>query len=317
MSVAEKIEPKVKTKKKALICEDNPDFNDLMQEFLTDLGFEVLSCGDGMQASNALKREIFDLIFLDIRVPSLNGLQVCAIARAHEINRNAKIYIITGEMDPTIAAKAAALRVNRFLKKPCDLGELRRFLTEDFSKQDKNVKYDVRIINAFIDAAAEVYDSYFQEKPARGKVGLRPQGGSEKGFCTALISLSGDGLVGSMGIGMTTPFVKKLATALFSNKNAQFDNEFVADVAGVLCNQILCKVKVNFEKLGINIDLGLPEVVMGKDHYIQHKVTNPVITVPLGTEPEVFELQFVLANREARPEPKKSIKAAKPFKIFE
>ena len=64
-------ETKVRT---ALIVEDNRDFNDTMRDFLTPLGFQVKQCHDGMQALGLVRSTKFDLIILDLRLPSVNGL---------------------------------------------------------------------------------------------------------------------------------------------------------------------------------------------------------------------------------------------------
>jgi chemotaxis protein CheX len=302
MTAAEKIStPPAEIKvRMALIVEDNQEFNNIMRDFLTPLGFQVKQCYDGMQASGWVRNTKFDLIVLDIRIPSVNGLQVAAIARASAENRNSNIYIITGEMDPILRTKAEGLKIRNFLTKPVDFPALEASLKAQFAKSERKVTYDVRVINSFIEAAAEVYEFYFQEKPQRGKVQVRAHGQPEKGFCTGLIALTGDGFVGSMGLSMTAPFIKKLAITLFQGMEVKFDNEFVSDLTGEMCNQILGKVKLNFAKLGIKVTIGLPEVIMGKNHIIQHKVSNPVICLAMGRDKMVFELQFVLSQQDVK-----------------
>ena len=284
----------------ALVVEDNHDFNDIMKEFLTQLGFVVQQCYEGVQAAALVRDVKFDLIILDLRIPSINGLQVGAIARANPQNRTTKICIITGEEDQILRTKAGALRIRNFLLKPVNFIDLDKTIRDLFPVNEKKGSYDIRIINAFIDAAAEVYEFYFQEKPQRGKVQVRKPGSPEKGFCTGLIALTGENFVGSLGISMTAPFIKQFAATLFQGMEVKFDNDFISDISGELCNQILGKVKINMAKLGIKITIGLPEVIMGKDHIIQHKVANPVIALPMGRDKMVFEMQFVLSQQAVK-----------------
>jgi chemotaxis protein CheX len=303
MSAAEKItdgsQAPVRT---ALVVDDNQDFNNAMSEFLRQLGYDVKQAYDGMQASNWIGEKKFDLVMLDVRIPSVNGLQVAALARTSKFNRGANIFIVTGEVDPIIKTKAEALKVRNFLNKPIDFSQLETMIKTQTEQAEKKVSYDVRVINSFIEAAAEVYEFYFQEKPQRGKVQVRPQGQPEKGFCTGLIALTGDGFVGSMGLSMTAPFIKRLAITLFQGMDVKFDNEFISDLTGEMCNQILGKVKLNFAKLGVKVTIGLPEVIMGKNHIIQHKVSNPVICLPMGRDNMVFEMQFVLSQQNVKVE---------------
>ena len=92
-------------------------------------------------------------------------------------------------------------------------------------------------------------------------------------------------------------FMEQFASNLFQGMDVKFDNDFISDITGELCNQILGKVKINMAKLGIKITIGLPEVIMGKDHIIVHKVANPVIAMPMGRDKMVFEMQFVLSQQ--------------------
>ena len=302
MTAAEKIPPpaaETKTRT-ALIAEDDQEFSNLMCEFLLRQGFDVKQCYDGTQASNLIRSTKFDLIILDIRMPGIHGMRVAALARSSSVNRSTNIFMVTGEQDPSFKIIAEGLKIRNFLTKPVDFSAFEAALKAQSAKSENKVSYDIRVINCFIQAAADVYEFYFNEKPQRGKVQVRQPGKPEKGFCTGLIALNGDGFSGSMGLSMTAPFIKTLAANLFDGLDVKFDNEFISDVTGEMCNQVLGKVKLNFAKLGIKVNIGLPEVIMGKNHIIQHKVDNPVICLAMGRDKMVFELQFVLSQNDVK-----------------
>lgn len=282
--------------KTALVIDDDHDIADLLSDFLTQLGFQVTKCHDGMQARQWVTTKSFDLMFVDIKIPSLNGLQVVAIARTVKHNRNTKIYVISGFLTENTKITAQSLKIKHIIEKPVDLTDLAQKISADFQEKAKTA-YDVRVINAFLDAASEIYTFYFQETPQRGKITTHQQGQPEKGFCTGLIALMGNGFVGSMGLSLTAPFIKKLAETLFQGMDVKYDNEFIADLTGEMCNQILGKVKINFAQMGISVRIGLPEVIIGKNHIIHHKVGNPVICIPIGKGSEIFEIQFVLSQQ--------------------
>ena len=279
----------------ALVVDDDRDIAAILTEFLTGLGFQVTQCHDGMQARQWITTTPFHLMFVDIKIPSLNGLQVAAIARTIKHNRNTKIYVISGILDENTKITAQSLNIRHFIDKPVDIAELAAKLNVDF--QPKKTAYDVRVINAFLDAASEIYAFYFGEVPQRGKVLLHEPGQPEKGFCTGLIALIGNGFVGSMGLSLTAPFIKKLAETLFQGMDVKYDNDFISDLTGEMCNQILGKVKINFAQMGITVRVGLPEVIIGKNHIIHHKVSNPVVCIPVGKGAEIFEIQFVLSKQ--------------------
>lgn len=293
---SQSLKPEINFKgRTALVVEDDLDIAKLLTDYLANLGFQVTGCHDGMQARQWVTTTTFDLIFLDLKIPSLNGLQVAAIARTIKGNRMAKIYVISGHLSQNAITTAQGLKIKHFIEKPFNYDDLTKKLKDDF--QEKRSTYDVRVINVFLDAATEIYEFYFGEVPQRGKVQVRQSGQPEKGFCTGLIALMGNGFVGSLGLSLSAPFIKKLAETLFQGMDVKYDNDFISDLTGEMCNQILGKVKFNFAKIGIGIRIGLPEVIIGKNHIINHKVTTPVICVPIGKDNQVFELQFVLSQQ--------------------
>lgn len=283
-----------KNKKTALICEDDPDLNEAIRQFLMELDFDVKCTFDGKEAVGLIQAAQYDLIIMDFRIPSMNGLQVCAVARATPLNRATKIYVVTGDVDPSLEARAQALQVNRFLRKPFKLTFLEKCIVEDFTNGTESFAYDPRIINVFLGSAAEIYKFYFQELPGRGNTSIQRGTKVEQAFCTGRISFTG-AAAGSMGLVMTKPFIKQLADILFAGMNVDFDQQFLADVTGEMCNQVIGKVKDNFSTLGIPITIGLPEVIMGDSQVIPNRVSSPLIAIPMGKQNALFELQFVLS----------------------
>lgn len=63
-------------KRKLLIVEDDMDLNTTITKFLSIKGFETLSVYDGEEAVSAAYEQKFDLIVLDVKLPSLNGFEV-------------------------------------------------------------------------------------------------------------------------------------------------------------------------------------------------------------------------------------------------
>lgn len=61
--------------------------------YLSKLGYQVKTASSGEEAIEILKKEIFDLMLLDIRLPAMDGMQV--LAKAHEIDPDLLVIIIT------------------------------------------------------------------------------------------------------------------------------------------------------------------------------------------------------------------------------
>ena len=81
---------------KVLYAEDTVDLNRAVSVVLEHEGLEVTTCYDGIQASEALASQVFDLVILDIMMPGKSGIDVLREMRA------------TGDVTPVILLTAKA-----------------------------------------------------------------------------------------------------------------------------------------------------------------------------------------------------------------
>lgn len=70
--------------RKVLLVEDSPDIADLMALHLTDLNCDVTLAGDGTRGLQLAKTDRYNLIILDIRLPGVDGLEVCRSLRGRQ-----------------------------------------------------------------------------------------------------------------------------------------------------------------------------------------------------------------------------------------
>lgn len=69
---------------RVLLAEDNPINQRLTLRLLEKRGHTVVAAGDGVEALEALDREAFDLVLMDVQMPRMDGFQVTAIVRERE-----------------------------------------------------------------------------------------------------------------------------------------------------------------------------------------------------------------------------------------
>ena len=81
--------------KKILIVEDEVTLNKALVEFLTGEGFEILSALDGEQGLEMVKKNIPDLILLDIILPKKDGYEVLDEIRKDEKTKNIPVIMLT------------------------------------------------------------------------------------------------------------------------------------------------------------------------------------------------------------------------------
>jgi len=107
---------------KILLLEDDPILSEIIEEFLVEHGFHVTLFFDGKAALDAIFEHKFDLLLLDINVPSLNGFELLKEIKTARITT--PVIFITSLDQINDVKKGFALGAEDYLKKPFDLEEL-------------------------------------------------------------------------------------------------------------------------------------------------------------------------------------------------
>ncbi|MCJ8345444.1 response regulator [bacterium] len=121
---------------KLLCCEDQESNNELMTCFLDDLGIQATMATNGYDAIELYKQNSYDLIFMDIAMPGLSGVEVTKVIRRIEIENESSrtpIFAVTGTISSENLEYYLAIGFNGFIAKPYYLDQLRKVLSQ-FSK---------------------------------------------------------------------------------------------------------------------------------------------------------------------------------------
>lgn len=104
-----------------LVVDDNPEIREIIQILLQGEGFSIKQAKNGMEALEALQRQAFDLIILDIMMPGMSGYQTCLEIRKQS---NAPILFLSAkgqEGDKTLGFSSGG---DDYLVKPFSYNEL-------------------------------------------------------------------------------------------------------------------------------------------------------------------------------------------------
>ena len=109
---------------KILVVDDEVIARQLICAAVGTADLEAVGLNDPLAAQRLLKRERFDLIFLDVEMPGLTGLELCVKIRAMEPNRSTPIVFVTSHSDFGSRAQSTLSGGNDFIAKPFLLVEL-------------------------------------------------------------------------------------------------------------------------------------------------------------------------------------------------
>ncbi|HOJ85823.1 MAG: response regulator [Elusimicrobiales bacterium] len=111
--------------KKILIIEDNKQGLEVLKEVLEHEGYSVVSASDGINGLRFAKKELPDLILLDLLLPKFSGFDICLKLAEDDKTRKIPIIIIStlGEEKSTYE-KLKKFEIIKFMKKPYNIEDL-------------------------------------------------------------------------------------------------------------------------------------------------------------------------------------------------
>jgi len=102
--------------RKVLVVDDDPAVRKSFDRVLSSKGYAVITAENGEEAMRKLNEEKYDLVYTDIRMPGMSGLEVAEQVKARK--PWTPVVIITGYGTDAAEARAKAAGVSSFVHKP-------------------------------------------------------------------------------------------------------------------------------------------------------------------------------------------------------
>ena len=107
-----------KIMKKILLAEDNEHLRELVQDYLSENGFEVDAQADGLSAWEAIQQNDYQLVLLDVMMPKMDGFELCQKIREKE---NVPILFLTARVQEEDQLRGYQLGADDYILKPFSL----------------------------------------------------------------------------------------------------------------------------------------------------------------------------------------------------
>ncbi len=124
---------------KILLVEDVVANQLIARKMLEKLGHSVDTVANGLEAIEALNSRPYDLVFMDIRMPELNGLETTRIIRKSDDESTSQIPIMAMTANATSEDRQECLNagMNDYISKPLSMDRLKKLLNKFFSQRDQ------------------------------------------------------------------------------------------------------------------------------------------------------------------------------------
>lgn len=109
-------------KDKVLLVDDEPDFIKFLSARMKARGVDVETAQNGEEALSKVKAKNYDVIFLDLAMPGLDGIQT--LKQLREVNSEVQIIMLSGHGNVRKTVEALKLGAVDFLEKPADIEDI-------------------------------------------------------------------------------------------------------------------------------------------------------------------------------------------------
>ncbi len=115
---------------KILIVEDTKTITSLLQVYLMGWGLQFVEAKDGEEGLKKARENKPDLIISDVRMPVMDGFELCAAIRSDKALYSTPIVLLTTLKDEASRQKGRLVGATAFLSKPVSVDELREKVSQ-------------------------------------------------------------------------------------------------------------------------------------------------------------------------------------------
>ena len=126
------------TRERILVVEDDEAMAKVLTAILESVDYEVHVEASGRGAIGYAAESQVNLVILDLRLPDLNGYEVCKAIRQFANSWTLPILMLTGMQKPVDQLRGFAFGADAYMTKPCDPDEILRTICTLLGKRPVN-----------------------------------------------------------------------------------------------------------------------------------------------------------------------------------
>jgi len=118
---------------KILVVDDETGILEVIEEAFMDEEYDIVSTTDPKRAIDLIRKDTFNLIITDLKMPEIDGLEITKVAK--EVNSKTDIIVITGYASIESAVESLKYNIYDYILKPFQVSEIKSTVEKIFKKQ--------------------------------------------------------------------------------------------------------------------------------------------------------------------------------------
>lgn len=120
-----------------LIVDDSTACREVLREIIADHDYQSYGVNSGKGALEAVKKQSYDLILLDINMPDMDGFETCLMLKANKASQYIPVIFVTGSSNPQNVAKGFSAGAVDYIQKPIIPSEVLARVDQQISLLEK------------------------------------------------------------------------------------------------------------------------------------------------------------------------------------
>jgi DNA-binding NtrC family response regulator len=148
---------------KILLVDDEVVFTTNMGKLLTNRGYKVTIANSGDSGIQALEKENYDVVVLDLKMPGMDGL--ATLKEIKKLGLFTETLILTGHGSIDTALEAIKLGAYDYLTKPCEIDDLVGKIEGAWQKKDGAEKKEMKEkMQKVVESPSSIFDLFRKKK---------------------------------------------------------------------------------------------------------------------------------------------------------
>jgi len=122
--------------KKILFIDDDCTIGDILKDFISNMGYAVKVVNNANEALTILKTENFPLIITDLKMPGIDGVELCKKIRG--MNQESVIYALSGQLTVFDLEDLSKIGFDGYLCKPVNFNSFQHAIIGAFDKLQRD-----------------------------------------------------------------------------------------------------------------------------------------------------------------------------------
>jgi two-component system, cell cycle response regulator len=130
LGAAQSAEKTSRTGTKTLVVDDSLPVRKSMEIQLGLFGMDIDFAETGEEALEYIQKTVYDIIFLDLMLPGIDGYKVCKEIKSHKLSKNTPVVMLTGKGSRFDKLRGTMAGANVYLTKPVEQEKLKEVIQE-------------------------------------------------------------------------------------------------------------------------------------------------------------------------------------------